>query len=294
MAYELKPSLSICSSLCSVTLLSNAVQAEPLSEPDLQANSSLKVMLANDYQDGMSLKHYWYSEKLDGIRAIWTGEQLISRNGHLIQAPKWFTEALPKQALDGELWAGRGQFHKVQQTVLDAVPRSEDWKLIRFMVFDKPQSTLTFEQRYQQLTTLLQSLNSSFVQLVTQQPLNNETDLYRLLTQVEQQQGEGIMLKNKLSRYQAGRSDDLIKVKSYQDAEAVVIGYKPGNGKYQGKVGSLLVKWQDEQVFYIGSGLSDEDRNNPPPLGAIITFRYNGLTYQGVPRFARFSHERKE
>ncbi|MDQ3160851.1 MAG: hypothetical protein M3Q51_07510, partial [Pseudomonadota bacterium] len=38
----------------------------------------------------------------------------------------------------------------------------------------------------------------------------------------------------------------------------------------------------------LGSGLRDADRALPPSIGSLVTFRYNGLTAKGTPRFARF------
>jgi DNA ligase-1 len=102
------------------------------------------------------------------------------------------------------------------------------------------------------------------------------------------------MLRKISSRYQAGRSTDLLKLKKHQDAEARVIGYKVGKGKYQGLMGALLVKLESGVEFYIGSGFSDQLRQDPPELGSTITFRYNGLTQNGVPKFARFLRERPE
>ena len=48
------------------------------------------------------------SEKLDGVRAYWNGENFYSRNGLLFDAPAWFKAGLPTDThLDGELWCGR-------------------------------------------------------------------------------------------------------------------------------------------------------------------------------------------
>lgn len=253
-----------------------------------------QVVLANDYHDEVSLDDYWYSEKYDGIRALWTGEYFQTRQGNRIYAPDWFTAQFPKQALDGELWAGRGKFNHVQKTVLDSVPNDENWGNILFMVFDMPDEQGEYAQRYLALKHHINDSFSAHLNLVEQLPLQSEIELDRLLDNIERLNGEGVMLRNKHSLHNVGRSDDLLKVKSYQDDEAVVIGYKPGKGKYEGLTGSLFVKWKDEKSFYIGSGLSDKERKIPPPIGSVITFRFNGLTHNGLPRFVRFSHLREE
>lgn len=117
-----------------MTLIALAVMAS--AQPQANTPIAPPVSLAETYQDGIDVSEYWYSEKLDGIRAYWTGQHLVTRNGNRIYAPEWFTESLPNYPLDGELWAGRGNFHIVQQTVLDKTPIDSAWREIDFMVFD--------------------------------------------------------------------------------------------------------------------------------------------------------------
>ena len=61
-----------------------------------------------------------------------------------------------------------------------------------------------------------------------------------------------------------------------------------GYGRGRRMVGALLVTTPDGKTFAIGSGLTDALRQTPPEIGCIITYRYNGLTKHGLPRFARF------
>jgi DNA ligase 1 len=108
------------------------------------------------------------------------------------------------------------------------------------------------------------------------------------LREVEALGGEGLMLHRRTSRYVPGRSDDLLKLKSSEDGEAKVIGHAPGQGKYEGMLGALIVEREDGAQFRIGSGLSDMDRTTPPPVGSWVTYAFNGLTNSGLPRFPRF------
>ena len=96
------------------------------------------------------------------------------------------------------------------------------------------------------------------------------------------------MLHRAGAPYSTGRSDDLLKMKPFQDAEAIVIGHVSGKGKYQGRLGALRVRTEGGIEFNLGAGLSDALRRDPPPLGTIITYRYRGLTHRGVPRFASY------
>ena len=100
------------------------------------------------------------------------------------------------------------------------------------------------------------------------------------------------MVRNPKSLYIAKRSSQSLKVKSFQDDECKVIGYTKGHGKFEGLVGAILCEWQG-RVLKIGSGLSDKDRKNPPAMNTNITFKYNGLTKYGNPKFPVFLRVRK-
>ncbi|EKO3951793.1 DNA ligase [Vibrio fluvialis] len=251
------------------------------------------VAQANEYHDGINIYEYWQSEKLDGIRAIWNGKQLLTRNGNPIYAPRWFTDPLPDYALEGELWAGRGHFALVQQTVLDHTPSDEAWRKIDFMLFDMPDAAGDYTKRYYNLIHVVDSVSSKHIKYIEHTPVLSEQELLRYLDTLVNENGEGIMLRKVTARYQAGRSNDLLKLKKHQDAEARVVGYKIGNGKYKGLMGSVLVRTDEGTEFYVGTGFSDEQRLNPPEIGSLITYRYNGLTAEGKPRFARFVRVRE-
>ncbi|ELH4235994.1 DNA ligase [Vibrio fluvialis] len=251
------------------------------------------VAQANEYHDGINIYEYWQSEKLDGIRAIWNGKQLLTRNGNPIYAPRWFTDPLPDYALEGELWAGRGHFALVQQTVLDHTPSDEAWRKIDFMLFDMPDAAGDYTKRYYNLIHVVDSASSKHIKYIEHTPVLSEQELLHYLDTLVNENGEGIMLRKVTARYQAGRSNDLLKLKKHQDAEARVVGYKIGNGKYKGLMGSVLVRTDEGTEFYVGTGFSDEQRLNPPEIGSLITYRYNGLTAEGKPRFARFVRVRE-
>ncbi|AXY01086.1 DNA ligase [Vibrio alfacsensis] len=271
--------------LISIAILSSApIHAESTPLPP--------VSLAESYQNGIDVSQYWYSEKLDGIRAYWTGQHFVTRNGNRIYAPDWFTKALPDFPLDGELWAGRGNFHLVQQTVLDKKPVEAAWRQIDFMIFDMPYSAGDYQKRYYNIQALVFDIDVQHIKYVEHRAIKDEEHLFYQLDRIAQSDGEGVMLRKVSSRYQAGRGSDLLKLKRYEDAEARVIGYKPGTGRLLGMMGALLVRLDDGTEFYIGSGFTDELRKTPPQIGTTITFRHNGHTHTGKPRFARFLRER--
>lgn len=260
--------------------------------PPLAANKPA-LLLAQNYQDHIDVKQYWISEKLDGVRAYWNGKQLISRGGNVIAAPAWFTADFPAQPLDGELWLARQQFEKILSIVSKQQPVDTEWQQLRYYIFDLPSAAGTFTERVAAMQTLVQQQNSPYLQAVKQFRVTDRAELFALLQQLEQAGAEGLMLHYQDALYKTGRSSDLLKLKSYQDTEAIVIGYRPGRGKYQGMVGALIVRTPEGLEFAIGSGLTDALRQAPPAIGTEITYRYNGYTNNGIPRFARFLRMRE-
>lgn len=247
---------------------------------------AVEVQLAKTYQTGqITLSEFYMSEKLDGVRAIWQNGKLTTRSGNQINAPEWFTRDFPNAWLDGELFIGRNQFQKLTRIVLDERPDETAWRDVRFYLFDAPDHHNPFSKRY--LNYQHYSTQSQYLEAVPQYPVADEQSLEAFYKQVLSDHGEGVILHQKEALFTAGRSANLLKVKPFLDSEAQVLAILPGKGKYQGMMGALLVRWQQYE-FKIGSGFSDIERQNPPGVGSIITFRYSGLTESGVPRFARF------
>ncbi|WP_416308082.1 DNA ligase [Neptunicella sp. SCSIO 80796] len=251
------------------------------------------IQLASIYHSGISIKEYWISEKLDGVRARWDGKQLLTRNGNVIQAPGWFVQAFPQQALDGELWVARNSFELTTSIVLRDIA-DDRWQQVKLMLFDLPDGPGSFSQRLDKMEVLVAKTASPYLQMIPQFRLDNEAQLTAKLDSMVAQGAEGLMLHHQDAYYQDGRSDKLLKLKKYQDAEATVIEHLPGKGKYQNMLGALLVELQDGTQFKIGSGFSDLQRQNPPPIGSAITFKYYGKTVNGLPRFASFMRVRED
>jgi DNA ligase-1 len=263
----------------------------PVSTPDGQAAETAArpaLALAEVYAPGADLAAYLVSEKLDGVRAYWDGARLLTRGGHTINAPDWFTAGLPPMPLDGELWLGRGRFAEVSGAVRRQAPEPDTWRSMRYMLFDLPGAGGGFETRLKLLERLSAGLDNPHVGLVAQNRVADHDALMTRLERVAAAGGEGLMLHRRDAPYRPGRSDDLLKVKPYLEAEARVIDHLPGRGKYQGMLGSLLVELPAGRRFRVGTGFTDAERQAPPPIGSLITFKYFGLTRTGLPRFASF------
>lgn len=258
----------------------------------LLAAESVPLLLADTEHGQADVALYLVSEKLDGVRAFWDGQVLRTRNGNTINAPAWFVENFPAQALDGELWIGRGQFDQLSGTVRRLTPDEAEWRQVRYLVFELPQAAGTFRQRAVDLRRIVAETSVPWLQALEQFEMNSRQALNRKLDEMIKAGGEGLMLHRADAQYTTGRSDVLLKMKRWQDAEATVIAHQPGKGKYAGLLGALRVRTTDGIEFMLGTGLSDADRLSPPPIGTIITFRYRELTPRGLPRFASFHRAR--
>lgn len=272
------------------------VSAHTVTAPETtteQTATPPSLILANVYREGINLSRYWVSEKLDGVRAYWDGSRLITRGGHPIAAPDWFTASFPTIPLDGELWMGRGAFETLSGTVRRLEPDHDAWRAVSYRVFDLPGMDAPFGERLAALERLLADSPNPQIAPVEQFRVADHADLMARLETVVAAGGEGLMLHRDDAPYRAGRSDDLIKVKPYLDAEARVIAHLPGKGKYEGMLGALLVEEPSGQRFRLGTGFSDAERRSPPPIGSRVTFKYHGRTRNGIPRFASFLRVRE-
>ena len=114
--------------------------------------------------------------------------------------------------------------------------------------------------------------------------------------------GEGAVVREPNAPYERKRSKNALKFKKFKDAECEVVSINKGSGKYSKAAGSLTCRalgGKDGEakagtIFKIGSGLSDEQRTNPPKMGSIITYKFQNLTANGKPRFPIFLRVRED
>ena len=262
---------------------------EPRTEAEGEPAGKLvpPLLLAERWDNAQDLAGWWMSEKLDGVRAYWNGRSLISRLGNPFHAPDWFLEGLPETPLDGELWIGRKAFQKTVG-VVRRQDRSDHWRQVAFVVFDAPNEPGAFEGRLASVRDDFQRRSPPHARVLDHEPCRDLDHLRDELRRVEALGGEGLMLRQPGSSYEVGRSLTLLKVKSFLDAEATVLDHLPGAGRHKGRLGALLVELPGGAKFAVGTGLSDAERGNPPPVGASITFRYQELSDGGVPRFPSY------
>ncbi|MEO8385934.1 MAG: DNA ligase [Betaproteobacteria bacterium] len=258
------------------------------------ANQPAPILLANMLGEHVDPSLYLVSEKYDGVRAIWDGKNLRFRSGRTVNAPNWFVAKLPAEKLDGELWLARGAFERLSGFVRKTTPLDEDWRQIKYMVFELPDGTGTFADRVARIRQVVDAANWPQLVAVEQFNIADRIALKRKLDQVVRKGGEGLMLHLASAPYVTGRSDVLLKLKPQLDTEAKIVDHIPGKGKYHGQMGALRVEMPDGRRFNIGTGFSDATRKNPPAVGTIITYTYRGLTNKGTPRFASYVRIREE
>lgn len=276
------------------------------------------LLLAHSWDEEQDMSGWWMSEKLDGVRAYWDGTRLLSRLGNEFFAPAWWLKGFPKEPLDGELWSERGCFQKIVGTV-KRHDGGDLWKEIKYLVFDAPALCelsmgrgptvipLPFEKRLERLARL--TLKAPVISMVKQTRCRDNHHLRCSLGEVIKQRGEGLMLRQPESLYVPKRSNTLLKVKTTQTAEGVVVGHDPGKGKHKGRMGALIVSLRklgaeckgvgagklleimqrdSEPKVNVGTGFTDHERENPPKIGSVITYRFQELTDGGVPRFPAY------
>lgn len=251
------------------------------------------LLLAESWDGVANLAGWWMSEKLDGVRAYWTGKEFLSRQGNRYLAPAWFTAGLPDVPLDGELWLGRKMFQRAV-SIVRRQDQSDQWKDIRFVIFDAPAIDKEFEGRLEFVRKTIEKARPAHA-LPHEHLLCKDIDhLRQELVRVEGLGGEGLMLRQPGSKYVNGRSATLLKVKTFHDAEAIVVGHEAGAGRHKGRLGALQVQMADGTRFAVGTGFSDAERGSPPPVGSTINFRYQELSDGGVPRFPSYVGVRKD
>jgi DNA ligase-1 len=285
------------------------VVASTTSTSKTAGNSSRgNCLLAHSWDGDIDPTGYFISEKFDGLRAIWDGKEFWSRENaatkksNIFYAPDFFKAGMPDHPLDGELFLGRG---KLQETVsiCKTQDKSDRWKKITYMVFDRPDDPWTFEERIRQLQA---ASFPSHVQIVKHSVCTGVDHLKQELEAIESVGGEGLMLRKPGSVYELGRSHTILKVKSFFDSEATVTGHTAGKaGKTGNRVGTtgalecvthaMTVKVGGKTVdiptgvkFKVGSGLDAKTWNNPPPIGSTISYRFFDLTKDLVPRNPTF------
>jgi len=255
--------------------------------------TAAELMLPQVYTQQADVSGWLMSEKLDGVRGYWNGKRLLSKNGNLFHPPAAFTKNLPPFPVEGELWGGRGTFEQTVSIVNKQQPH-DGWLQLKFALFDVPQASGGFTARISKAKVWFAAHPSAYAFVIPQRQVLDHAHLQQELDAIEKSGGEGLIVRMPDALYAGGRSPEILKVKNYQDAEATVVSYLPGKGRNEGKLGSLLVALADGTQFKLGTGFTAAERQSPPQIGAVVTFKYYGNYKSGIPKFPSFMRIRQD
>ena len=157
--------------------------------------------LLRDYC-GQPCDGWLMSEKLDGWRIMWNGENFITRQGNVLNAPAWFTTGLPNHPLDGELFAGRRNFNAIQSMIANG------WVGLTFQVFDAPAMDAPFRKRYAFLKSLTLPDHCG---IVKQTRCNGTQHLVAVGDEIIDLGGEGVVVRNPRAKYIAERTWEVLR-----------------------------------------------------------------------------------
>ena len=267
---------------------------------------SLELLRLSEFKD-QNVSGWLASEKLDGVRAYWDGENLLSRQGKKLNAPLSFTKNFPKFALDGELYAKELKFEEIQASVMDKLPDEKAWSRLKFHIFDVPEASGGLLTRLEILAKFLKNEPNQNLIIIKQIKMRDNAQFLKFAEEIIAKGGEGAVVREPNAPYERKRSKNALKFKKFKDAECEVIAVNKGSGKYANFAGSLTCKAlgskgdkekagepKEGTIFKIGSGLSDKNRQDPPKIGSIITYKFQNLTTNGKPRFPIFLRVRED
>lgn len=163
------------------------------------------TMHGRDWSD-QDLTGWWLCEKLHGCRAYWDGSLMWSRGGCIVDVPKHWKTSLPQIALDGEIWAGYGQF----KAALRATNYGRFSADTRFMVFDADIPG-AFGRRYAEAQRAVSGL--SFAAAVPHSVCGSTREAFAAMQRFQRAGGEGAVARAPATAYAPGRTWEILKLK---------------------------------------------------------------------------------
>lgn len=248
---------------------------------------SLKV-----YRDDLNVTGWVMSEKLDGVRAYWDGNQLISRSGRVLSPPQSFTQGFPSFALDGEIWSRRGEFEHIA-SIVNTKENKAGWNELTYNIFEVPHQKGGLLQRLNVLEAYLHLHIAEKLHILNQIIVNDDEDVRSFFEKVIARGGEGIVLRDPNEAYYTGRTSSALKYKPFTDAECMVTAVIEGKGKFSGQLGAVKCDYQGK-IIKIGSGFTSEQRKRSFEIGTVVSFKYYGLTHLGNPKYPVFLRVRTD
>ncbi len=246
--------------------------------------------------DKTNVRGWYWSEKLDGVRALWKPElgRFVSRSNKPLNVPvSWLSMMSGVTAnLDGEFFMGRGRFSDTVSAVRKKNPSEADFDGLAYVVFDMITSNevARFDVRLDQARVAIPR-GDPRVYVLPHKIVGCMGDMAGEYERILCSGGEGIMFRNPHMKYEFKRSGNLLKWKASIDGTGTVSGMQPGEGKHEGKMGALFIDalYEGKALsFKVGTGFSDEQREAKYPVGTVIRWRGMELTDDDSVRFPVF------
>lgn len=270
-----------------------------------------EVALAKDAKKVKNLaqvlvKGGYISPKLDGYRClavIDNGDvKLYSRNGKEYENFPTIVAELSRVfhdqriVLDGECMSDT--FQAIQKTALSCKSKASVgdivyhiFDVIPFMEWTSQKFEMQRQHRMEWLKLLELDKNSTLLKEVPQAYINNLADALKLERDYIAIGLEGAIFAPDKQPYYVGRkTGGLLKFKTMLSMDADIVGYKEGLGKYQGMLGALIVRQDNQLLCEVGTGFSDEERlhiwqRQSEFLGVKVEVKYQELSTDGICRF---------
>lgn len=275
-------------------------KSKTISKPEL---SSIRPMLANKYEDKKKYIVYpcFVQPKLDGVRCLAYKEngdvRLMSRQGkmfpHLDHIKKSLAKLNFEGFLDGELFTTDLEFKQISGIVRKEKLESKDIeisKLIQYHIYDTfnlDKLDMEFSERTNVINGTIRG-NKTIVKVKTYN-CKTEKDMLAKYNEFMTQNYEGIMIRNMKGKYKLKhRSNDLIKLKPFQDHEYKIVGFKEGTGRDKGCVIWICDNGSGKQFNVRPKGSMEERKdlfdNGNDYIGKMLTVRFQELL-DDSPRF---------
>lgn len=275
-----------------------------------ESSITIKPMLANDFK-GNNIKDWqsiYYQPKLDGVRCLISntvnGIAKMSRSNrhysflnHLDEQCRLLLSLLPTGTyLDGELYAHNVPFEKITSIVRKTKEPDADEAIIQYWIFDLliEGSDATFDYRYSLLYQAYQQVADRLphIVIVPLYQLNSANDILTTLDAWCDIGYEGLILRKTgpTSKYVMGRCSNILKVKKFITAEAVVTAVFPGSGTEESCAMFRLYDAEINAVFDVRPSGSFEQRAHwllhpHEVLGKTYTYKCFYRKKGNLPRF---------
>ena len=264
------------------------------------SNIAFKNLDLQDLGAVENIENFAVSEKFDGVRGIWDGRTMFSKRGKKLAISSCFAEKLAVlnlqngEFVEGEFWINYGDFEKISSLARRKNPTCADFERVKFLIFNAHlNESSDFLANLSKIQSILDSHKTPQIRTITQHKFSNANELREFFNAVIAKGGEGVILRD---------SQTAFKLKAQNDAECKIIDYTRGNGRLNGKIGAIICESLEDKnagikqgkIFRIGSGLDDKMRENPPKIGTIISYKFSGITRNGMPKHTRFWRIREE